>query len=248
MRTSSSAASSGASGRTAAPRARSSAEGSGVSGGAFPAFPACLPRCRSIGVSPPPCPAERIAIARAMLRRPQLVLCDEATAALDSEAERKVQAALDAMLQVRRVMGGKRPVRAVTIFALKQGTIMSDASASPAAATAGSAPAPQKTTSVVIAHRLSTIRDADGAWEGRAHAERRPASPLWPSGSALACSLPRPHVVPLRPSDLRDRQRRGRGGAVGPRGVGLPCLRSQHPLLRFACAPSSSPRPAPTTN
>ena len=80
-----------------------------MSGGAFPAFPACLPRCRSIGVSPPPCPAERIAIARAMLRRPQLVLCDEATAALDSEAERKVQAALDAMLQVCRVMGGKRP-------------------------------------------------------------------------------------------------------------------------------------------
>jgi ABC-type multidrug transport system fused ATPase/permease subunit len=43
--------------------------------------------------------AERIAIARAMLRHPQLALCDEATAALDSDAERRVQEALDAMLQ-----------------------------------------------------------------------------------------------------------------------------------------------------
>ena len=44
--------------------------------------------------------SERIAIARAIHRHPQLVLCDEATAALDSESERKVQAALDAMLEV----------------------------------------------------------------------------------------------------------------------------------------------------
>ncbi len=75
---------------------------------------------------------ERIAIARAMLRHPPLVLCDEATAALDSESERKVQAALDTML-----------------------------GASPVASASGGLAPPRATTSIVIAHRLSTIRDAD---------------------------------------------------------------------------------------
>jgi ABC-type multidrug transport system fused ATPase/permease subunit len=40
----------------------------------------------------------RVAIARAVLRRPRVLLLDEATAALDSENERVVQAALDALL------------------------------------------------------------------------------------------------------------------------------------------------------
>jgi ABC-type multidrug transport system fused ATPase/permease subunit len=73
-----------------------------------------------------------------MLRHPPLVLCDEATAALDSESERKVQAALDAML---------------------------GAAAATAAEGSGSSGAASEarraTTSLVIAHRLSTIRDAD---------------------------------------------------------------------------------------
>ena len=40
----------------------------------------------------------RTAIARAVMRRPRLLLLDEATAALDSESERIVQAALDALI------------------------------------------------------------------------------------------------------------------------------------------------------
>ena len=44
---------------------------------------------------------DRLALARAILQRPQILLLDEATSALDSASEKLVQAAIDALLTKR---------------------------------------------------------------------------------------------------------------------------------------------------
>lgn len=44
---------------------------------------------------------QRVAIARAIIRQPGLLLLDEATSALDENSQRKVQAALDTLMQDR---------------------------------------------------------------------------------------------------------------------------------------------------
>ena len=44
---------------------------------------------------------QRVAIARAIIRQPKILLLDEATSALDENSQRKVQAALDTVMQNR---------------------------------------------------------------------------------------------------------------------------------------------------
>ena len=58
---------------------------------------------------------QRIALARALVRRPRLLILDEATRALDAESEAQVQAALDAAMAARD--------RAVVVIAHRLSTV-----------------------------------------------------------------------------------------------------------------------------
>ena len=70
---------------------------------------------------------QRISIARALLRKPRIILLDEATSALDSETEKQVQAAIEAIMGSCTVVMVAHRINTLrcadTIYRLDQGKV-----------------------------------------------------------------------------------------------------------------------------
>lgn len=74
----------------------------------------------------------KMAIARTILRNPQILLLDEATSALDSENEKKVQDSLDSIMQGKTVISVAHRIETIknsdTIYMFEKGKIIESGS------------------------------------------------------------------------------------------------------------------------
>ena len=76
--------------------------------------------------------AQRIALARAILRKPDLLILDEATSALDSEAERSIQTAIEKIAKKTTILAVAHRLstvaRADYIYLLEEGSVAEEGS------------------------------------------------------------------------------------------------------------------------
>ena len=157
---------------------------------------------------------QRLAIARAILKDAPILLLDEATSALDAESERKVQAALDRLMQGRTTLVIAHRLATVRsadrILVMDEGRIVEEGTHEALLARAGSMHAWRGCSSPRRAFRRPNSVSNVRLGERRLHVPRE-------SVSSATKPEPRPRGGSLAPEDRTTRAVSGAAASTGKR-------------------------------